>query len=259
MSVWSDGVRKAYLSLPYREDQEAAAVGFLKAVHNFANDDEIQHLWSLYRDRAVYEIVKATESVSAVHNEKSINYLVYDTNKIIGYFPSEEDINKFFREIAEANGHKPVGEWDREEIKAKARTLFDYSSILYLKERFDRLTERYSEVGSTKYEISNALLGMGLCDPQGLEVTLETARELINNSLPLGVHESHRRSHLPGLKQNLLVFTAREGSEEESLLKTILGAAERTGLFTAIDNLLGPKGRIRNGGDKASGSVVRFC
>ncbi len=246
MSIWSDKVRNVALSLNDREGQVAAAKAFLEAVSDFANDGEIQHMWSLYREAAVFEIVKAAKSVSAVRNGKRINYLVADSDKVRKYFDNEEDIASFFQEIAETNGHKPVGEWDREEILVKARGLFDYSSILYLRERFDRLTKEYSNLGSTRFEISSALLDMGLCDPQGIEVTLETARELINNSLPLGVHESHRRSHLPRLQQNLYGFPVIEGSEVELLLKTILKAGERTGLFTAIDNLLSPKERTKN-------------
>jgi len=248
MSTWSDETpREQRPKKPNQEELRHKQVAFLQAIHAFSQDPEIKRLTDERREAAVAALVALTDTVQPRRENRRgqdyTRYIVDITDEVAQYFNfPRDDIPDFFRKIGEANGHKPVKEWDRKEIENKARERFD-SGVFHIRDIFEKLAKEEKLTDKLRHQISNTLQDIAMRDPREREVTTGNVGDLLS-AVSLPEHCNQDR-FWTNLKQDLQEASTSlgDGSKLKGLVDTVAQAGERSGLFREVDNLLGGKER----------------
>lgn len=144
--------------------------------------------------------------------------------------------NDFFRELGEANHHKQAAEWDRTSVEKAVREKVG-NSVFLVRDLCEELMRSNGLDDTLRHQISNTLQDIGMRNPGETPVTEQNVSELLS-AVNIPEHRNQDAFWVQFKEDLLKASEASQGPQLKILLETISQAAERSGLFQAIDTLL---------------------
>lgn len=223
------------------QDQELLEkhIAFFNAVREFTRDPEICAIIEERHKRGVDLLMDASSRLweDIVRGETFTEFYKKDERVIAKYFRCLRGAKQFIRnaEINPNHKGKHFSEWGEPVLRQTAISLVG-KSVIHVRDQYEDLIEGHEELNDRQLRIRDTLRDICLRNPGDTEVTAENVLELVE----MGNEGYENQDDYWTVFNADLQADAQdpEGDPEaKALVETVRQAAERCGLFAAIDDL----------------------